>query len=712
MKFYILFVLNLFSIGLFANGNDKTCRIDLFEQQKDTVLKKSVLSNIAPILTATGNQIYCIGSPMKIVTNMNFNDPDDLGAAAIYIQISSGYVYGEDSLTLSGLHPNISSSWNNISGKLTLTGITSQPTYIELKAAIEAVEYLSTSTNPSGSRTFSISVGDANYLPSNGHYYQYIPNIGITWSDAKIAAQSNNYYGIQGYLATITATDEAQLSSEQAAGAGWIGGSDEQQEGVWRWMTGPEIGINFWNGTFQGSSPNFALWNTGEPNSAGDEDYAHVTAPGAGVPGSWNDLSNTGDSSGNYQPKGYIVEYGGMPGDPTIFIATSTIITIPTITSSIITPVCGSGSFTLNATSNTGIVNWYSNASGGTLLATGNNFTTPILNTTTTYYAAAHSTFCPDDLRVPVIANIIPKPVLTYTSPYYMCEESYTVIDVQTTTGILLWYDSPTAINPIFLGTHFVVPNIHQDTVFYAEANYNGCLSDRVPVLIQVYAAPIANDENVEICSGATITLNAGNPGMSYLWSTGATTQTINSTIGVTNYSVVITTPSPEFCTKTKNFTITEHTPPSIDEVLINGNTATIITATTGDFEYSIDGSNYQISNVFLIPEGGLYTAYVREKHGCGFDFRTFVIITIPQFFTPNNDGNNDTWIIKGLMNYSNASVKIFDRFGKLITKLNATNYSWDGTINGKSGVADDYWYVFKLDESSPEIKGHFSLKR
>ena len=39
MKFYILLVLNLFSIGLFANGKDKTCRIDLFEQQKDTVLK-------------------------------------------------------------------------------------------------------------------------------------------------------------------------------------------------------------------------------------------------------------------------------------------------------------------------------------------------------------------------------------------------------------------------------------------------------------------------------------------------------------------------------------------------------------------------------------------------------------------------------------------------------------------------------------------------
>ncbi|MEC4003155.1 T9SS type B sorting domain-containing protein [Flavobacterium sp. SUN052] len=712
MKFYSIIIFSFISMVAFANRKNELCKENSLLQQKDTIVKKNVLSNVAPILNATGNQTYCIGSPMKIVTNMDFTDPDDLGVAAIYIQISSGYVFGEDTLSLSGFHPTITSSWNAITGKLTLTGVATQPTYIELKAAIEDVDYNNSSANPSGSRTFSISIGDANYLPSNGHYYQYVPNIGITWSDAKIAAQSNNYYGIQGYLATITAADEAQLSGEQSAGAGWIGGSDEQVEGVWRWMTGPETGLNFWNGDFQGSSPNFAFWNTGEPNSVGNEDYAHVTAPGVGIPGSWNDLSNTGDTSGNYQPKGYIVEYGGMPGDPIIQISTSSIINIPTITSSYTAPSCGSGSLILHAVSTTGTVNWYSNATGGTVLATGNDFTTSILNTTTTFYAAAHSSNCPDDLRVPIIANVTPTPILTYTSPYFMCDESYTVIDVQTTSGILLWYDSPTAVNPIFLGTHFVVPNIHQDTVFYAEANFNGCLSNRVPVTIKVYAAPIANDETIEICAGTTITLNAGNPGLSYLWSTGEISQTINSTIGVTNYSVIITTPSPELCSKTKNFNIVEHTSPTIDSIVINGNSATIITATIGDFEYSIDGSTYQISNEFLITDGGLYNAYVREKHGCGLAFKPFIIITIPQFFTPNGDGINDNWSIKGLVNYPNASVKIVDRFGKLVVKLDATNYSWDGTLNGKMLLSDDYWYVFKIDESLPELKGHFSLKR
>ncbi|NHM01779.1 Ig-like domain-containing protein [Flavobacterium difficile] len=373
--------------------------------------------NVAPILTATGNQTYCPQTSLPIVTNMTIVDPDDVGIAAMYIQISSGYVLGQDVLTLTGSHPTILSSWNPTEGKLTLTGSAGNPTYTQFIAAIEAVVFSNSSPNPSGQRVFSITVGQANYLESTGHYYQYVPNVGINWTNAKNAAAASTYYGLQGYLATITSMAEVQISGVQASGAGWIGGSDADAEGVWKWVTGPEAGTIFWNGGINGTTPNFAFWNSNEPNNQGEEDYAHVTAPGVGQPGSWNDLKLNGEVNGDYQPKGYIVEYGGMPGDPVLQISTTSTITIPQITNIINNSRCGSGSLTLQASSNNGTVNWYSNPTGGTPIFSGSSFNTPFLNTTTTYYVDAFSFSCTSGNRTPVTATIREIPQLVLQHP-------------------------------------------------------------------------------------------------------------------------------------------------------------------------------------------------------------------------------------------------------------------------------------------------------
>ena len=169
---------------------------------------------------------------------------------------------------------------------------------------------------------------------------------------------------------------------------------------------------------------------------------------------------------------------------------------------------------------------------------------------------------------------------------------------------------------------------------------------------------------------------------------------------------------TPQGCSSTKTFTVTQNDLPVIDDVLINGTTATIIVSTFGDYEYSIDGVSYQTYNVFTVSEGGLYKAMVRGKNNCGFDFKEFAVITIPSFFTPNGDGFNDNWTIKGLIYYPKAKVTIFNRFGKLIKQLNAEDNYWDGTLNNQLLLSDDYWFTFKKDENTPEIKGHFSLKR
>lgn len=694
--FYIFFV--LFSILSFGKNNFCNSCI----RQKDSIPQKNTLINIAPILTATGNQVYCPGTSMNIVTDFTIVDPDDTGIDAIYIQISSGYVFGQDLIAVTGSHPTISSNWNASTGKLTLAGIIGQPTYTDLISAIKDIQYTNSSSNPSGTRTFSITVGQANYLPSNGHYYQYIPNLGITWTNAKAAAQLSTYYGLQGYLATITAADEAQLAGTQASGAGWIGGSDEQTEGTWKWMTGPEAG----------NIMVFTFWNTGEPNNQGDEDYAHVTAPGVGITGSWNDLSNTGNTSGDYQPKGYILEYGGMPGDPSLQISTSSSITIPTISTISAASSCGSASVTLQATASIGSVNWYSDATGGTLLHSGPSYTTPTLSSTVAYYVDAFPIGCATAIRVPVVATINEIPVVTINTPNSICGQSTTTILAATTAGIINWFSSPTGGTTIGTGTLFSTPIISEETTFYAEGNNNGCLSiTRTPVTIFVYELPEVSDEELILCQGETIPLDAGLSNLIYEWNTTETTQTIDITTPG-NYTVKVTSLAPESCSIIKTIQVIQHTTPQIQSVDVNESIITINNSGIGDFEFSLDGITYQDSNVFTIIEGGLYTAYVREKNGCGTDSITFIVLSIPKYFTPNNDGYNDLWSIKGLFYYSNIEVKIFDRFGKLVTVLNNSNQSWDGNLNGKLLPSDDYWYVYKIDNNHPEQKGHFSIKR
>ena len=78
-----------------------------------TVLPQAAFAqNEAPVLAATGSQAYCPGSPLNIVTDFTITDPDDTATEAVYIQIASGYVNGQDFLTLAGSHPAIATTWN------------------------------------------------------------------------------------------------------------------------------------------------------------------------------------------------------------------------------------------------------------------------------------------------------------------------------------------------------------------------------------------------------------------------------------------------------------------------------------------------------------------------------------------------------------------------------------------------------------------------
>jgi gliding motility-associated-like protein len=1164
--------------------------------------------DLPPNVTADGNQIYCTGTPMHIVTDFNITDPDDTGTDAVYIQISAGYVNSQDVLSLPPGNPNVTATWNAAAGKLTLHGVGGEVPYADLIAAVEDVIYTNNSANPTGTRNFSITVGAANYLPSTGHYYMFVPLLGITWTNAEAAAAASTYYGLQGYLATLTTQEEAQLCGVQASGNGWIGGSDAAVEGVWRWMTGPEAGIIFWNGGPAGSSPTYAFWNTGEPNNQNNEDYAHITAPGIGVPGSWNDLSITGDATGAYAAQGYLVEYGGMPGDPVLHISASTTISfskitsntpasrcgsgtvslgaiasnsalvhwyssatgatevgtgatfttpvisstttyyaspyesgcttvprvavtatvnaLPTITTTMpavsvcqgntavlqatpsagtvrwyttaaggtpvgtgtsfttpaitagtsyfaeavssstgcvsatrveitvtpspqptvaITapvPLCGQGTATIQATPSAGVVNWYAAATGGTILATGTTYVTPFLTATTTYYAEAANVTCVSTARQPVTVNVNPIPVINSNNPATVCSgqaatisagtatgaginwydagtggtllgsgNSFTTPSLTTTTsyyaeavsaqnctstartlievtvvplptlsvitpvttcngstvtleatpsagatinwypsatggtiiatgntfttpaitantiyyaeavngtcisaarlavtvnadtlptltvttptalcgagtatlqatpsagivnwytaanggtligtgntitsplvtstttyyaeavngtcisaarkpvtitvnasptvtttnasicaggtatisavptvgtinwyaaatggtilatgetfttpilnattnyyaevvvpagctastralvevvvtplpvvtanpivnicevgpatleaiasgGTISWYDAPTGGNLIGTGNIIQSPVITADTTFYAEAENNGCVSpSRVAVGVYLHEIPVVGpDEDVVFCKNSDVELDAGNAGMTYLWSTGETTGTI-TVDEVDTYWVAIT--SPFGCTAIKTFTVTALPAPDIRVVAVNEADSDILVVMRNNdpenYEFSLDGGPYQDSNRFNDVMFGWHAATARSRSGCGEDVYNFPVYIIPKYFTPNGDNANDLFTLVGMSGFPEVTVDIFDRYGKMITRLSRRNRGWDGTYNGYPLPATDYWYVVKLDDRSPEIRGHFSLLR
>ena len=462
-----------------------------------------------PVVTAVGDQIYCPQTQQNIVTDFDIVDPDSSTATGFYIQISTGYVLGQDQLILTGSHSNINSSWNPTEAKLSLIPASGASIdYDDIINAVNDVVFFSNNINV-GPKTFSLTVGEANFL--NGHYYEFIPSQTIPWTAAEALADGMEYYGLQGYLATITNPDEAQICGELSPGTGWIGGSDAQTEGVWKWVTGPEAGTVFWNGNENGTAPTgqYSNWNSDEPNdSGGNEDYAHITDQSVGPPGSWNDLpNNTSSQPPQYTATGFVVEYGGMPGDPELNISASTSFSPPEILSTTPATTCENETVTLQATSNTTDVLWYDSQNGGTLLFTGNSYTSTLTSTTTLWVLASNEG-CETGLRTPVTATVIPNEITDFTQIGPFCAgETITSLPITSTNGINgTW--SPASMDNTITTTYTFTP----------DAGLCATATDMTVVITQ----PTIPDftQIPDSCAGTEITLpTISNNGITGSWS-------------------------------------------------------------------------------------------------------------------------------------------------------------------------------------------------
>jgi gliding motility-associated-like protein len=176
-------------------------------------------------------------------------------------------------------------------------------------------------------------------------------------------------------------------------------------------------------------------------------------------------------------------------------------------------------------------------------------------------------------------------------------------------------------------------------------------------------------------------------------------------------------------CTTTRPISVQNSNNAIIESIIVDDFTSEVHTIqvnlnslSAGNYVFSLDNGNgpFQESNFFSNVAPGVHELYIKDLNACGIIGPIEIyVLGIPKFFTPNGDGYNDTWNIKGVdAKFNNSSIiYIFDRMGKLLTQITASGTGWDGIYNKKPLPAEDYWYHIVLQDGR-SAKGHFSLKR
>lgn len=149
---------------------------------------------------------------------------------------------------------------------------------------------------------------------------------------------------------------------------------------------------------------------------------------------------------------------------------------------------------------------------------------------------------------------------------------------------------------------------------------------------------------------------------------------------------------------------------------LISGNVGEVV------WEPSDKLANTDMLNATLVDEikqGSDLTVTAIDETGCQKASANVKVvkklcidINAPIFFTPNGDDENDVWKVYGLEETEKSTVKIYDRWGKLLFEFDANSNGWDGTYNGNLCPSTDYWYVIDCEELDKVYTGHFTLIR
>ncbi|GAA4467966.1 hypothetical protein GCM10023093_24680 [Nemorincola caseinilytica] len=279
------------------------------------------------------------------------------------------------------------------------------------------------------------------------------------------------------------------------------------------------------------------------------------------------------------------------------------------------------------------------------------------------------------------------------------------------------WSSSAPAIAAIDATTGAVTPVVAGNvTITYVTApSVFGC-TNKTTYLLSIYTiAPFLINETVNDtrCYGTTdgsisVGLTGGTGPWSYQWTTGATSPDISG-LAPGSYGVNVTDNS-NGCQKSEGYTVKEPdslsiTPDVKDELCKMANGSAIVAVNGGRAPYSFQWFDNSTADRAENLRRGSYAVTVRDKNLCEKSTTIDILegdcdeIDVNTGISPNGDGVNEYWVIKGLHNYPDNVVQLFDKWGDMVYEKHNYDNKWDG--RGRTGMPvpdGTYFYVIKLN--------------
>lgn len=356
---------------------------------------------------------------------------------------------------------------------------------------------------------------------------------------------------------------------------------------------------------------------------------------------------------------------------------------------------------------------------------------TYITNNDTLYVRAEYSTtHCSEYYEFNL--NVNPLPIANQPSNLVACDDDFDGIlefDLLQQNASILGGQNPNLFTVTYHNSELQANenNYPQETDYMAydgeiifarvENNSTGCYSI-TQFLATINPLPVIDIEDQIICIDnlpLLVSANTNNPTDQYLWSTGETIPEIEISV-IGTYWVTVTT---EFgCENTRVFGVSESESATIEVTEVvdfsDPNNITVTISGIGDYLYQLDDNEPQDSNIFENVAMGYHTVTIIDLNGCSDITKEVLVVDIPKFFTPNNDGDFDTWHIIGVETLPGTTINIFNRYGKFIKRLTSASPGWNGFFNGSKMPTNDYWFVADVVRGNItfQVKGHFTLRR